>query len=59
MAQVFISYSRADLMFVEQLANDLKEAGFDVWYDLSRVRPVKTLVPKKRNESGTSQMCLL
>lgn len=35
MAQVFISYSRADLMFVEQLASDLKEAGFDVWYDLS------------------------
>jgi hypothetical protein len=33
--QVFISYSRRDLSFVEQLAADLKAAGFDVWYDLS------------------------
>lgn len=38
MAQVFISYSRKDLSFVEQLAADLKEAGFDVWYDLSNIR---------------------
>ena len=33
--QVFISYSRRDLAFVEQLAADLKAAGLDVWYDLS------------------------
>ena len=37
MTQVFISYSRRDLTFVEQLAADLKEAGLDVWYDLSRL----------------------
>mgnify|MGYP000521769832 CR=1 FL=1 len=37
MAQVFISYSRQDLAFVEQLASDLKAAGFDVWYDMSGI----------------------
>ncbi len=35
MAQVFISYSRKDISFVEQLAADLKNAGLDVWYDVS------------------------
>jgi len=35
MAQVFISYSRKDLVFVERLARDLEAAGLDVWYDLS------------------------
>jgi TolB protein len=37
MAQVFISYARKDLAFVEQLAADLKSAGLDVWYDVSRL----------------------
>lgn len=37
MAQVFISYSRKDLSFVEELALDLKNAGFDVWYDVSGI----------------------
>lgn len=35
MTQVFISYSRKDLVFVERLAKDLKAAGLGVWYDLS------------------------
>ena len=35
MTRVFISYSRKDLAFVEQLTSDLREAGLDVWYDLS------------------------
>ena len=35
MAQVFISYSRRDLPFVEQLVSDLKKTGLNVWYDLS------------------------
>jgi TIR domain len=35
MTQVFISYSRKDLAFVERLAKDLQDAGLEVWYDLS------------------------
>lgn len=30
---VFISYSRSDLEFVEKLVNALKEHGIDVWFD--------------------------
>ena len=37
MTRIFISYSRKDLSFVEQLAADLKNAGFDVWYDISGI----------------------
>ena len=37
MTQDFISYSRKDLAFVEQLADDLKKDGFDVWYDVSGI----------------------
>lgn len=37
MAQVFISYSRRDLDFVHQLAADLKKAGLEVWYDVSKL----------------------
>lgn len=37
MAQVFISYSRKDLDFVNQLAADLKNAGLGVWYDVSGI----------------------
>ena len=35
MPQIFIAYSRKDLPFVEQLAKDLKNSGFDVWFDVS------------------------
>ena len=35
MPQVFISYSRKDLEFVERLASDMQTAGLSVWYDLS------------------------
>jgi len=35
MTQVFISYSRKDLEFVQRLADDLIAAGLEVWYDLS------------------------
>ena len=37
MKQVFLSYSRKDLRFVERLAADLQQAGYDVWYDLTDI----------------------
>lgn len=37
MTQIFISYSRKDINFIKQLADDLKSYGFDVWYDLSQL----------------------
>ncbi len=37
MKKVFLSYSRKDLKFVKQLAADLQQAGYDVWYDLSNI----------------------
>jgi hypothetical protein len=37
MAPIFISYSRKDTTFVEKLVKDLKNAGLDVWYDLSSI----------------------
>ena len=38
MTQVFISYSRNDMEFVQRLAGDLLRAGLDVWWDLSDIQ---------------------
>lgn len=38
MTQVFISYSRDDMEFVQRLAMDLNRLGLDVWWDLSDIR---------------------
>lgn len=38
MTQVFISYSRRDIAFVERLAKDITSAGFNVWYDVSNLK---------------------
>lgn len=35
MTQVFISYSRKDLAFIEPMVNDLRMFGPEGWYDLS------------------------
>ena len=35
--KIFISYSRKDLIFVEKLAQDLSDSGYEVWYDLSKI----------------------
>ncbi len=37
MAQVFISYSRREILFVKKLAKDLEEQGYDVWFDLTDI----------------------
>ena len=31
--QIFLSYSRRDSKFVDQLLGDLEAAGIDVWFD--------------------------
>jgi len=38
MTQVFISYSRTDMEFVQKLAKDLQGAGLDVWWDLTDIQ---------------------
>lgn len=38
MTQVFISYSRTDMEFVQRLAADLQDVGLDVWWDLSDIQ---------------------
>lgn len=38
MTKVFVSYSRKDTPFVEQLVADLRNAGLEVWYDVSNLR---------------------
>ena len=55
MTQVFISYSRQDMEFVQRLAADLQNAGLDVWWDLSDIQGSD--VWEKRIEEGlrTSQ----
>ncbi|MGE5376893.1 MAG: SUMF1/EgtB/PvdO family nonheme iron enzyme [Bacteroidota bacterium] len=37
MSRVFVSYSRKDIAFVQRLAADLKNAGIEVWYDVSGI----------------------
>lgn len=37
MTQVFISYSRKDISFIETLVTDLKNTGLEVWYDVSHI----------------------
>ena len=37
MTQVFISYSRKDISFINTLVSDLKNAGLEVWHDVSHI----------------------
>jgi hypothetical protein len=37
--RVFISYSRSDFYFAEQLAAALRQRGLDVWFDVHELRP--------------------
>lgn len=39
MGYVFISYSRKDAVFVEQLSSDLRQAGVRIWRDVDSIAP--------------------
>jgi hypothetical protein len=38
MTQLFISYSRKDIVFARKLATDLEKAGYTVWWDITDLR---------------------
>ena len=59
MTQVFISYSRKDIAFVDQLAADLKRAGLDVWYDVSGIAGGDRWRSEIENALRTSQFVLV
>ena len=57
MFQVFISYSRKDLNLVNQLAQDLKGAGFNVWWDVSDLKGGDTWVRTIQTALKASKYC--
>jgi len=59
MTQVFISYSRRDLAFVEQLASDLKAVGLVVWYDLSRLEAGDSWPEEIQSAIGASDIFII
>jgi formylglycine-generating enzyme required for sulfatase activity len=59
MTQVFISYSRKDIAFVDHLAADLKKAGLDVWYDVSGIAGGDRWRSEIENGLRTSQFVLV
>jgi len=44
--QIFISYSHNDRDFVERLVNDLKTAGFPVWWDELEIKVGHSIIKK-------------
>lgn len=59
MPQIFISYSRKDIEFVDRLANDLKASGFEVWYDLSGLKAGTQWGTEIQNAINSSQYFLV
>ncbi len=55
MTQVFISYSRTDMDFVQRLAMDLERASFDVWWDLTDIQGSEVWERKIEEGLRTSQ----
>jgi len=55
MTQVFISYSREDMEFVQRLAMDLHTAGLNVWWDLSDIQGSDVWERKIEEGLSTSQ----
>jgi len=58
MKKVFLSYSRKDLKFVEKLAEDLQQAGYDVWYDLSDIEGGDRWAIEIQNAIDNSDVCI-
>lgn len=58
MKQVFFSYSRKDLGFVEKLAEDLQQAGYDVWYDLSDIEGGDRWASEIQNAIDNCDVCI-
>jgi hypothetical protein len=52
--QIFISYSHHDRGFVEQLAKDLKFAGFPVWWDEWEIKVGHSIIKKVSEGIGKS-----
>lgn len=46
MAKVYIAYSHEDIEFVDQLANDLRDSGLDLWVDRWELGPGDSLYEK-------------
>lgn len=55
MTQIFISYSRNDMEFVQYLAMGLYRAGLDVWWDLSDIQGSDVWEKKIEEGLKTSQ----
>ena len=52
--RVFLAYSHKDREFVDRLANDLKNRGLRVWYDLFEIRPGDSLTQRVNEGLSTS-----
>jgi formylglycine-generating enzyme required for sulfatase activity len=59
MTKVFISYSREDVDFARQLADDLIRLGMDVWLDVQRIRSGENWANKIQEGLDTSETMLL
>lgn len=59
MTQVFISYSRNDMLFVEKFAADLTNAGVDVWWDINSIQGSDIWEKKIEEGLRTSQFFIV
>jgi len=59
MPQVFISYSRKDIAIVRQLAEDLKKADFNVWWDISGLKGGDAWMRAIQTGLKASQYCIV
>jgi formylglycine-generating enzyme required for sulfatase activity len=57
--QVFISYSRRDIEFVQKLAADLERAGLTTWWDVSKLEGGDDWEPTIQAALEQSRYCLV